>query len=174
MTIKSPIPSNLADNEVCEPGADIGIIADRSKSIKKKHFRILKADLAKLVDEFIISPNHSRMGLVLYNRHAELVFGLEDTRYYSNEAVKERIAKIPVKLKYYTRIDKALEMANRKFFGDESLGDRPDRANYLFVFTDGRPFPVKKVKSFDKTIPPLEVSPESRPDTLPCKWRAGS
>lgn len=93
----------------------------------------------------------------MFARSAELVFNFTDAQHYSNVAVKESIRAIPNRLFYQTRTDRALILANEQMFGDISLGDRPDRPNYLFVLTDGRPYPPEDIAPFNETIPPLEV-----------------
>ena len=67
------------------------------------------------------------------------------------------VKKIPLRVKFKTRIDRGLEMVSKKLFSKDG-GDRANHSNVLVVFTDGKPFPPHEVKPFEQTLPPLRVS----------------
>ena len=78
--------------------------------------------------------------------------------YHDPLAIKNEVDKID-ELYPNTRTDKALILANISLF-TATGGDRPDKRNLLFVFTDGKPYPTgpkSGYKPFDVTIPPIEV-----------------
>ena len=119
----------------CKGHLDLGIILDKSKSIKKSNLKKLKRSLADFVDKFEVSAERTHVGLISFNDDAELLFDFN--RYHTNKELKRAIEKIPEKLEYETRTDLALTMAKNKLF-TEAGGDRSDVPNVLIIFTDGK------------------------------------
>ena len=112
----------------------------------------------KVVDEFDVSPDGTHMGIITFTQNANLLFDFTASTYHNPQAIKNEVSKV-TKLYPNTRTDKALMLANSSLF-TASGGDRPDKPNLLFVFTDGKPYPTTKksgYEPFDMTIPPLEV-----------------
>lgn len=90
------------------------------------------------------SPDADHFGLITFNKQANLVF---DFNQHQNKAdLLQAIANEPIKLEYQTRTDLALIMARDELF-TATGGDRPDKPNILFIFTDGKPTHPKKKKS---------------------------
>ena len=134
----------------------MGIILDISKSIKLSNLRNIKKFLARFVDRFDVSESGSHIGMIRFNNRAIVDFDFN--KYSSNNAVKQAIRNIPDKLGWQTRTDRALRKAVSGLFTEEA-GDRPDRKNLLFVFTDGRPTGQRKpdFESVSDVVPRLEV-----------------
>lgn len=135
----------ISDANACPPGADVGIILDISKSIKIRNLKHLKQFLARFVDHFNVSPTGSRIGLIRFNKKA--YFDFDFNKHLSNAKVKAAFHAIENKLGWQTRTDRALKKAEEALFTVEH-GDRPDRINFLFVFTDGKPTGLSK-KDFE-------------------------
>lgn len=90
------------------------------------------------------SPDADHFGLITFNEQANLVF---DFNQHQNKAdLLQAIANEPIKLEYQTRTDLALIMARDELFTPTG-GDRPDKPNILFIFTDGKPTHPEKKKS---------------------------
>ena len=146
----------FSDGNACIPGADVGIILDISTSIKVPNLIKMKQFLARFVDRFDVSESGSHFGIIRFNQKAIVDFDFN--KYSSNKAVKEAIHNIPDKLGWQTRTDKALRKAVSGLFTEEN-GDRPDRKNILFVFTDGKPTGKGRpdYESVSDVVPRLEV-----------------
>ena len=134
----------------------MGIILDISLSIRLPNLKKMKQFLARFVDRFDVSESGSHVGLIRFYKPAILDFDFN--KYSSNIAVKQAIRRIPNKLGFETRTDTALRKAVSGLFTEEA-GDRPDRKNLLFVFTDGRPTGQRKpdFESVSDVVPRLEV-----------------
>lgn len=89
------------------------------------------------VDKFEVSAKGTHVGMISFNKDAELLFDFNDSRYYNNDDLKKRIREIPLKRAFQTRTDLALTAAKNQLFS-ETGGDRSDVPNVLVIFTDGR------------------------------------
>jgi len=137
----------------CEKGIDLGIIVDRSRSVRKSNFIVVKNDLKTFLDNFDISENGTHVSLILFADKASLLFNLSDSHFFSNQAVKSRIDGIKDKLYPGTRTDLALMKAHDEMF--QWLHVRRKRSQVLVIFTDGNTADASA--PFSETVPPLEV-----------------
>nr|XP_058959479.1 collagen alpha-5(VI) chain-like [Pocillopora verrucosa] len=122
----------------CTAGLDIGIVIDKSKSIKIPNLEKVITFLGDLVKKFNPAPKADHFGLITFNEQAELAFSFADSKYHSKKDLLRRIANEPLKLNLQTRTDLALKLAKDKLF-TKAGGDRPDKPNVMIVLTDGRP-----------------------------------
>ena len=129
----------------CTEGLDIGIILDKSRSVKVRNLRTVIKFLGSLVQKFNPAPDRDHFGFITFNNNAKLVFSFADSEYYEKDALLAKLASEPLTMAFKTRTDLALEMARDKLF-TESGGDRPDKPNILIVLTDGKPNIPKKAK----------------------------
>ena len=119
--------------EPCERAADVGFLLDTSLSIKSWNLRAIKKFLRHFVGRFHVSRSGNRAGLVQFNRNASLEF---DFTISSRKRVLKKLRGLPKRLRYSSRLDRGLQMAEELFTAKH--GDRPDYRNVLFVFTDGK------------------------------------
>ena len=117
----------------------MGFLLDQSSSIGgPAKFRFETSFVKDVVDKFSDGQNDHqiRAGVIKYGEESELLIKLDefkDLKRFKN-ALDQR-AKF--KGSRLTRIDRALEMANKQLFTIEN-GDRPGVPNYLILVTDGR------------------------------------
>ncbi|XP_078354722.1 uncharacterized protein LOC144639299 isoform X2 [Oculina patagonica] len=129
---------------LCTAGLDIGIILDKSKSVKINNLRTVMKFLGDLVKKFHPAPDADHFGFITFHNKANLVFKFADSQYHDMDALLEKIASEPIQLEPQTRTDLALKMARDELFADAG-GDRPDKPNVMIVLTDGKPtHPNKK------------------------------
>ena len=117
--------------------ADIGFLLDMSSSIGGPRYFRFETDFVKdVLDNFSSEKNQIRAAVILYGKEAQLKIKLNDfTRLDSfKKALDERVKFKGAPL---TRIDRALDLANKELF-TEANGDRPRIPNYLVLVTDGR------------------------------------
>ena len=126
---------------------------DRSRSVKKNNFITLKNDLKTFLDNFNISENGTHVSIIFFADKASLLFNLSDARYFSNQAVKNRLDSVKDKLYPGTRTDLALMKAHDEMF--ERIHIRPKRSQVLMIFTDGNT--ADESAPYSETVPPLEV-----------------
>jgi len=161
----------------CIKALDLGIIIDKSKSVRKRNLRKLKQSLESFVNLFDVSAEGTHVGMISFNDDAELLFNFEDDRYHTENQLRERIKEIPLKLELKTRTDLALTLAKEKLFSVEG-GDRPDVPNVCIVFTDGKSTGKPKHKGFVPIPETVEILTEVgihsfiRPSTHPFSPRA--
>ena len=117
----------------CESGKfDFAIIVDSSGSIGRRNWRLMKAFLKKLPDEFKVSPSGTQVATIAYSSKAQVVFKfntLQGSRLNADE-VKKLLDKIP-HLRGLTYIDKAVQLADKEVFVVES-GMRRDVTKVQF------------------------------------------
>lgn len=156
----------------CTRALDLGIIIDKSKSVKIANLRKLKRSLEKFVHKFEVSAEGTHVGLISFNDNAELLFDFKDDRYHTEDQLRKAIKKIPLKLEYQTRTDLALTLAKEKLFSDKG-GDRPNVPNALIIFTDGKSTGKRKHKGFVpipetvKILTEVGKHPSLHPSTSP-------
>lgn len=135
---------------------DIAIVVDKSMSIKEENLINLKRFLVSFVDRFDVSKTATRIAMLTFNERVKVLFNLK--KYDTKWAIKQSIWQMPNRLDWQTRTDRALRKVEREIFTQDG-GDRPNRPNYLFVFTDGRPTGHEKpdFEPIKKIITRLEV-----------------
>ncbi|KAL9966591.1 hypothetical protein ACROYT_G024693 [Oculina patagonica] len=122
----------------CSAGLDIGIVLDKSRSVKLENLQKVIASLVELVDKFEPAPNKDHFGLITFNREVVTEFTFKDETLYNREKLKKRIEEIPLTLKLQTRTDRAMKAARDNLFSP-SGGDRPTNPNVMIMLTDGKP-----------------------------------
>lgn len=118
-------------------GMDLALVVDRTHSLGKKNFLLLKGFVLELVQALPVGPDQTHAGIILFARNPRILNTFADTNYHSNEALYNRIDRIRTKLGRKTFIDRALKAANTSLFTREG-GDRPDFPNTLILLTDGK------------------------------------
>lgn len=129
----------------CSAGLDVGIVLDKSKSVKIANLHKVIDSLVDLVDKFEPAPDKDHFGLVTFNRRAHVEFTFTEEARFSKEQLKEKIKDMPRTLELQTRTDLAMQAARDQLFSP-SGGDRPDKPNVMIVLTDGKP--TKQPKDF--------------------------
>ena len=138
----------------CIAGLDVGIVLDKSKSIRIPNLKKVIEFLGNLVKNFNPTPDADHFGFITFNGKARMVFKFADPQFHEKDALLKKIAEEPIQLKFKTRTDLALKMADDELF-TEAGGDRPDKPNVMIVLTDGKPNHPKKdfdFKAFAKDI----------------------
>ena len=133
---------------------DVAFIVDKTKSLKKPDFLLLKGFLLELIAAMDIGPNATHTAIMTFSGKPKVLSNFADTKFYSNEAVYQLIDKIPVHFGHHTFTDRALEAAAKYLF-NETAGDRPKYPNVLILLTDGRT--NSKSKKFTEITPKLKV-----------------
>ena len=146
-----PIAPDTCENS---KGMDVAFIVDKTKSLRKPNFLLLKGFLLELIAAMDIGPNATHTAIMTFSRKPDILSNFANTKFYSNEAVYQLIANIPDNLGTGTFIDRALLAAEDKFFNEEK-GDRPKYPNVLVLFTDGKT--NSKSKKFSEITPKLKV-----------------
>ena len=127
----------------CSEGLDIGIVLDKSKSVRIRNLKEVMKFLKNLIKKFHPAPDADHFGFITFNKKANLVFNFADSEYHDKDALLAKIDNEPMKLLYGTRTDLALKMARDELF-TATGGDRPDKPNVMLVITDGKPTHPKK------------------------------
>lgn len=146
-----PIAPDPCENS---KGMDVAFIVDKTKSLGVANFLLLKGFLLELVAAMHIGPNATHTAIMTFSRKPKVLSNFAETKFYSNEAVHQFIAEIPVFLGDRTFTDKALMAAANKLF-IERAGDRQKYPNVLILLTDGRTNP--KSQKFSEITPKLKV-----------------
>lgn len=142
----------------CEAGLDIGIVLDKSLSVKQQNLQNVILNLRDLISKSNPAPAADHFGLITFHNQPTLAFDFKDSTFYNKTALLNRIGQEPIAMKRWTRIDMALDMANRTLFSSQG-GHRPGKRSLMIVFTDGVQAPKggKKLQAFvDKMIKDLE------------------
>ena len=126
----------------------MGIVLDKSKSVKNANLVKVIAFLRELIDKFHPAPEGDHFGFITFHNKANMVFTFSNPKYHDKDVLLEKIASEPIKLEFETRTDLALIMARDELF-TEAGGDRPDKPNVMIVLTDGKPTKPKGNKKFN-------------------------
>ena len=148
------------EEKSCEAGLDIGIVLDKSLSVKQQNLQNVILNLRDLINKSNPAPAADHFGLITFHNQPTLAFDFKDSTFYNKTALLNRIGQEPIAMKRWTRIDMALDMANRTLFSSQG-GHRPGKRSLMIVFTDGVQAPKggEKLKAFvDKMIKDLEAS----------------
>ena len=128
----------------CTAGLDVGIVLDKSKSVKIPNLKKVIEFLGNLVKNFNPAPDADHFGFITFNKKARMVFKFSDSQFHEKDALLKKIAEEPIKLELKTRTDLALKMADDELF-TKAGGDRPNKPNVMIVLTDGKPSHPKKL-----------------------------
>lgn len=132
----------------CTAGLDVGIVLDKSKSVKNPNLVKVINFLGELIGKFHPAPDADHFGFITFHNKANMVFTFSNSEYHDKDALLAKIASEPKKLEFETRTDLALKMARDSLFTEKG-GDRPDKPNVMIVLTDGKPTKPKGQKNFD-------------------------
>ena len=122
----------------CTAGLDIGIVLDKSKSVRLSNLELVIKFLGELVETFHPSPDADHFGFITFNGKANTVFTFADSQYHDKKTLLTKIANEPIVLAFQTRTDIALLKARYELF-TKAGGDRPDKPNVMIFLTDGKP-----------------------------------
>ena len=115
----------------------MGFLLDQSSSIGGHRNFKFETDFVKdVLDNFNGGENKIRAGVIKYGEIAELNIKLNEFEYL-NDFKNALDRRVRFKGSRLTRIDRALDMANKQLF-TEANGDQPGSPNYLILVTDGR------------------------------------
>ena len=131
-------------------------MVDRTDSVGKGNFTLVKGFLIEVSNALIIDPDATHIAIILFDKYPEVLNSFADSEYYSNEKVQRSIESIPLKLGRRTYIDRALKAAAELYTGQG--GDRSDVPNLLILLTDGRTNPKSELIS--SIMPSLKVTLE--------------
>ena len=129
----------------CTAGLDIGIVLDKSKSVKLPNLKKVITFLENLINKFHPAPDADHFGLITFHNKATMAFDFANSKYHDRKALLSRIAQEPLHLELQTRTDLALIMARDKLFTAIG-GDREDKPNVMIVLTDGKPTKLSRDK----------------------------
>ncbi|KAJ7394274.1 hypothetical protein OS493_000076 [Desmophyllum pertusum] len=133
---------------------DVAFVVDKTSSVGVTDFLLLKGFLLQLIDALHIGPGATHTGIITFNKKPKVLSTFANHALYSNDAVHQFVAKIPVVLGDRTFIDRALMAAANQLFTEEG-GDRPKYPNVLIILTDGRT--NHDSKPFSEIIPLLKA-----------------
>jgi len=129
------IPSGL--HAKCK--LDLGLVVDRTRSIKYENVPKLKAALEHLVKRFDISRDETHVSFATFARRAKLHNKFKDPPYQHAVAVQHLINTTIMRLGRRTRLDRAMKLAKERMFTPGN-GLR-DGVKAMVLYTDGRSHP---------------------------------
>ena len=101
------------EEKSCEAGLYIGIVLDKSLSVKQENLQNVILNLRDLINKSNRDPAADYFGLMTFHNQPTLAFDFKDSTFYNKTASLNRIGQEPIAIKRWTRIDMALDMANR-------------------------------------------------------------
>ena len=134
---------------------DLGLVVDRTKSIKTENIPKLKAALEHLVQKFDVSTSGTHISFETFAGKAKLHNEFKDDGYHNQAAVLNLIEGSFTQLRKPTRLDRAIKLAKEKMFTQKS-GLRPGVEKVLVLYTDGRSHPIH-TDSFFLDVAELKV-----------------
>ena len=141
----------------CDQGLDLGILIDRSLSIRQRNLeQLLKSFMPSFFKGFKISKTETNIGIVMYDKAAKLVAPFNGPKSRSNKKATAFVKGLHPGVYLQTRTDKGLIAAYNHLFRKKA-GDRRKKQNVLVTFSDGRAWPRRRIKPFSETVPPLRV-----------------
>ena len=124
---------------------DLCFIIDSSGSIRDNNppggspdnWELLLDFISRLIDLFIISPDRTQIGAVVFSEEVNLAFSLDT--YTDARSVKNAILRLPY-MGENTNTAEGLKVTQEQCFSRQN-GDRPDVLNLAIFISDGVPFP---------------------------------
>lgn len=129
-----------AGAEISKCKLDLGLLVDTTKSIKYVNLPKLKEALARLVNQFDVSPDGTHVSLATFDRKSTLHNTFNDNIYHSNKAIDDLITNGINELNMPTRLDIALKTAKERMFTEQG-GQRLGVRSAMVLYTDGRSHP---------------------------------
>ena len=117
-------------------------------------------NLRDLINKSNPAPDADRFGLITFNNQPTLAFDFDkDSNFYNKTALLNRVSQEAIAMKRWTRIDKALDMANLTLFSSQG-GHRPEKPSRMIVYDCVQALKGgEKLQAFvDKMIKDLEAS----------------
>lgn len=130
----------------------MGILLDASRSLRKAEFIQMKHFVRELARNVDLSGD-SRFGLITVNSKARLRLAFTEKNNQNLERVKKILRNEYLDNKWNTRIDLALQKANKELFTQTKDGD--DRAKVLILVSDSKSYPP--VDDYTSYVEPLKV-----------------
>ena len=116
---------------------EVAFLLDRTRSIGRENYRLLKGFVLEIVDSLDIGPNATHAAFIAFAEVAKVLNLLNNSAYHSNEAVHDLIRDSPNYLGSRTNIDRALDAADQEIFTLEA-GSRHNIPRVLILLTDGK------------------------------------
>ena len=132
---------------------DLALVADKTQSIGEDNFQLLRGFLLQVSDAMDIAPDATHEAVITFAKTANILNRLDDSQYYSNQAMDMLIQGIDSNLTSPTRTDRALEAVVKLFAVGE--GSRSAFQNVMVLFTDGKT--NRNSKPFGPIVSDLEV-----------------
>ena len=105
----------------CNQTLDVGIVMDSSGSLGRLHYSKERDFIKSIIRELVIASPRSRVGIVPFSDYAEVAINFNDFETMSSSALDASIDGLPYE-QGRTRIDRALDVANRGLFNDQRVG----------------------------------------------------
>ena len=135
---------------------DLGLVADRTGSIKWRNVPKLKAALQLLVQRFDISADKTHVSYLTFATRSKLHNKFNNAAYHSQGAIVALLSRSIRKLRSPTRLDRAMKAANEQMFTLKN-GLRPGVGKALVLYTDGKTLPTSK--DISGHVAALKVTP---------------
>lgn len=132
--------------KICVRGVDLGFIVDSSESILDDDFVREKNAIKAISDEFVIAPENTRAGVVVYSGEPHVSIGFN--QYTSNADFNRAVNALP-HMQSHTRLDKALRHAASNLYNKR----RTNNPAIAIVMTDGKQTPG--AESLTSAVQPL-------------------
>jgi len=148
---------------------DLGLVVDKTKSIKEENIPKLKAALKHLVQRFDISEDETHVSFATFAKQARLQNTFNNPAYHNVDAMQDLINSSISRLSQPTRLDRAVKLAKEHMFTERN-GLRGVR-NVLVLYTDGRSHPrdtemfyldVVAIKSRGVRVIVVGIGPDAR------------
>ena len=75
----------------CTAGLDVGIVLDKSKSIRIPNLKKVIEFLGNLVKNFNPTPDADHFGFITFNGKAQMVFKFADPQFHEKDALLKKI-----------------------------------------------------------------------------------
>ena len=136
--------------DVC--AVDLALVADKTQSIGRHDFKLLRGFLLQISDSMDISPATTHEAVITFANTSTTLNRLDDIQFQSNQAMHMLIKGIDNNLGTPTRTDRALEEVVSLFtYG----GSRPGFQKSMVILTDGKTNNAST--PFNQIVPKLEV-----------------
>ena len=119
---------------------DLGLLVDKTRSIKKRNIPQVKEALQHLVQRFDISADESHVSFLTFTGKSTLHNAFNNPTYHSRDAILALISSSVKKLRKPTRLDGAIKTAKDEMLTYEN-GLRLGVGRAMVLYTDGRSHP---------------------------------
>lgn len=105
----------------CNQTLDVGIVMDSSGSLGPEHYSKERDFIKSIIRELVIASPSSRIGIVPFSDYAEVAIDFNNFQTMSSSELDASIDGLPYE-QGRTRIDRALDVANRGLFINKRVG----------------------------------------------------